>query len=388
MSAVEVVDSGAPPSPLEEAAQVFRAWLHLPDLGALHVLLGAVAANRADGDPVWLLLVGPPGGGKSEMLQAIGSLDDVHAAATLTEAALLSGTPKKEHDSTAKGGLLRQIGRYGILLCKDFGSILSMHRDGRAAVLAALREVYDGSWTRHLGISGGITLHWQGKVGLIAGCTPTIDGHHAVMGSMGERFALYRLPPIDGAQQARAALAHAGREEAMRSELRRAVTDLFARPPLTPAALTETETERLVQLAVLAVRCRSAVERDGYSREVELIPEPEAPGRLALVLSRLLMGMRSVGVPDHDCWLAIVKVALDSMPAIRRTVLEYLLAGEQPTPLSAVASAAGYPRNTTARALEDLAAHGVVVRSVQGAGKADLWSVSQWTRQRWEATQA
>ena len=30
---------------------------------------------------------------------------------------------------------------------QDFGSVLSMHREARAAVLAALREVYDGSWT-------------------------------------------------------------------------------------------------------------------------------------------------------------------------------------------------------------------------------------------------
>ena len=115
-------------------------------------------------------------------------------AATLTEPALLSGTPKKDTSRSAKGGLLREIGEFGILLAKDFTSILSMHRESRAAVLAALREVYDGSWTRHLGTDGGKTLTWSGKVAVLAGVTPTIDSHHAVMASMGERFVLYRLP--------------------------------------------------------------------------------------------------------------------------------------------------------------------------------------------------
>jgi hypothetical protein len=68
----------------------------------------------------------------------------VHPAVTITEAALLSGTPKKEMASGAKGGLLREIGPAGIIVAKDFGSVLSMHRGARSTVLAALREVYDG----------------------------------------------------------------------------------------------------------------------------------------------------------------------------------------------------------------------------------------------------
>jgi len=87
-----------------------------------------------------------------------------------------------------------------------------MHRDARASVLAALREVYDGSWTRLLGTDGGKTLHWEGRVGFLAGCTQTIDRHHAVMGAMGERFALYRLRTADADEHARRSLQHAGRK--------------------------------------------------------------------------------------------------------------------------------------------------------------------------------
>jgi hypothetical protein len=148
---------------LTECVATFQRWQHMPDPSPLYVVLATVAANQAPGDPVWLLLVGPPGSAKTELLAPLVVLPNVHSAATLTEASLLSGTPKRDQAKDAKGGLLREIGEYGIVVAKDFGSVLSMHRDTRAATLSALREVYDGSWTRHVGTDGGKRLHWQGR---------------------------------------------------------------------------------------------------------------------------------------------------------------------------------------------------------------------------------
>jgi hypothetical protein len=370
---------------LAGCVDTFRLWLHLPDPGALYVTLATVAANRGDGDPVWLLMVAPPGGGKTEILQPLARLRDVHPAATLTEAALLSGTPKRDRGKDAKGGLLREIGDFGIVLHKDFGSVLSMNRESRAAVLAALREVYDGSWTRHVGTDGGRTLSWEGKVGLIAGCTPSIDSHHAVIGSMGERFVLYRLPATDADAQVRRALQHVGRESTMRDELAKAVEAVLTdvdKGWLTAEADEET-TERLVRIATLAVRCRSAVERDGYTREVQLVPEAEAPARLALVLLRLLNGLRAIGLATDAAWPLVLKCALDSMPALRRKVLEDLLRRDMAASTTQVAEAVKHPTNTTRRALEDLDAHGIAQRIAQGSGLADLWQLTAWARDRW-----
>ena len=197
---------------LDEVVEAFRSWLFLPDPGALYLVLAAVAANRLPGDPCWLLLVGATGAGKSEVLSSLVGLDEVVQAGVLTEASLLSGTGSRERAADAKGGLLRAVGDYGILMAKDFGSVLSMHRDARAAVLAALREVYDGSWTRHVGTDGGRTLHWEGKLGLIAGCTPTVDRHHGALAALGEQFAFYRLNVADPKAQGRRALGHLRRE--------------------------------------------------------------------------------------------------------------------------------------------------------------------------------
>jgi energy-coupling factor transporter ATP-binding protein EcfA2 len=371
---------------VETAVTVFQGWLHLPDPAPLLAVLGAVAANQLEADPVWLVLVGPPGGGKSELLGALTGLADVYPTATLTEAALLSGTPKKERDNGAKGGLLREIGDFGIVLCKDFGSVLNMNRDTRAAVLAALREVYDGSWTRHVGTDGGLTLHWRGRVGLVAGCTPTIDRHHAVMSAMGERFILFRLPKVNRTEQARKALAHSRKESQMRRELAEAVAAIFAKSLEKPREPSADERDSLVSLASLVVTCRSAVERDGYSREVELIPEAEAPTRLVVVLDLLLAGLDAIGVERSVAWRVVTKAALDSIPVLRRNVMDALRTTADDLETPGLASTIGYPTPTTRRALEELQGHGVVLRTVRGEGsKSDRWRLADWAREAYAA---
>ena len=369
---------------LSDCVQVFRRWLYLPDPGHLLVAIATVAANRGPGEPVWLLVVGGPSSGKTETIAAMAGEPDVHAAAIMTEAGLLSGTPKRERAGDASGGLLRSIGDFGIISVKDFGSVLSMNRDTRAALLAALREVFDGSWTRHIGTDGGRTLTWHGKVGLVGGVTSAIDTHHAVMASLGERFVLFRLPELNDEEQGRQALDGVGAEATMRAELSGAVRQVLG--TVEPDALTRkpgaAQRDRLVALASLTARCRSAVERDSYSREIELVMMREGPARLAKTLLQLLNALRAIGTDDRTAWPLVAKVALDCIPPIRlAAVRDTLGAGETST--ADLATRLGLPTQTARRSLEDLAAHGVLNRSKQGP--RDLWRPSSWLVQHWSA---
>lgn len=371
------------PTRLEIVERAFSKWLYLPDPRVVHVTLGTVAANKLDGDPVWLLLVGAPGSGKSETLQATSCVDGVHAAATLTEPALLSGSSTRDRAKDASGGLLRVIGSMGILLCKDFGSVLSMHRDARAQVLAALREIYDGEWTRHVGTDGGKTLSWSGKVGLLGGCTPTIDRHHAVMGAMGQRFVLFRMGESGNAEaQAKRALAHAGKEAEMRQEFAHAVKELFANGLGVPRDLDSGERATLIALSTLVVRARSAVERDSYTRDIELIPDAEAPTRLVVMLDRLLAGLDAIGLDRQRAWSVVTKAAVDSIPQVRRDAM-WLLYHQGSLHTTAVADGLNYPTTTARRALEDLKAHKLAQRIKGGNGnKGDMYQLTDWAKER------
>ncbi len=374
------------PLSLVESISRFHKWLYIEDDGLLEVYLATIAANLMDGDPVWLMIVGASGGGKTEPLNAGIRLPFVHLAATVTESSLLSGTPKREKAQGAKGGLLREVGPFGLLLLKDFTSMLAQRRDASAAVLSAFREIYDGSWTRHVGSDGGTTLHWSGKLAVIAGCTDTIDSHTAVIGTMGERFAFYRLPTVDDRKLSRHALRMAGKEAQMRDELSRTVCGLFAGVTLPESLpeISEADLERLIDLASLTARCRSAVERDNHTRDITLTLSPEAPTRIAKILRQLFHGMEAIGVERPRIWAALEKIAFDSMHKVRRAVLKQLEDGQLHT-TAAIATAIQYPTVTARRALEELHSHGVLMCVKSGQGRADSWQFSDWATATFKA---
>jgi hypothetical protein len=136
---------------LAELDRAFGRWLGVDyDLDAIHATLAVAAVNRLDGDPAWLLIVGGPGNAKTETVSAL-STSGAHVVSTIaSEGALLSGTNMGERSSDATGGLLRVIGDSGVLVLKDFTSILSLPPSARPSVLAALREIYDGALDTHI----------------------------------------------------------------------------------------------------------------------------------------------------------------------------------------------------------------------------------------------
>lgn len=177
---------------LEAVVGAYEEWMHVEDTEPLYATLGGAAARNLPGDPIWLILIGAPSSGKTETVLALTSVSGVKLVSTVTEGGLLSGTARRDKAKDATGGLLEGLDS-GLLLLKDFTSVLSLNNDTRLSLLAALREIYDGKWVRHVGVDGGRELAWEGKLGVVAASTGIIDRHHAVTSQMGERFLFCRL---------------------------------------------------------------------------------------------------------------------------------------------------------------------------------------------------
>ena len=369
-----------PPVKLGDAIATFRRWLYLPDPELLYVLWGAVAANRLPGDPVWLVLVDVSGGGKTEAIRACGDLPECAHIGALTEAGLLSGTPSAERAESATGGVLRIIGARGVIVAKDFTSVLAMEKDSRGRVLAALREIYDGRWQRQLGTDGGRELAWEGKAGFVAGVTHEIDRHYAVMARMGERLLLWRTPErADKAvdKTVDRALGNQAGVERMRAELRRAALGVFAGLPKTPAERKPAADERtwLIELAKFVARGRAGVITDYKGDLIDVVP-PELPTRLAMELEGLLAGMDYIGVPRQAGIRAMTNTGLGCIPAARRRMLDHLAEhGAQHT--SEITDATGIANRSAVRALDAAAAHRLVIReATKGGNKGHRWELT------------
>jgi DNA-binding transcriptional ArsR family regulator len=362
---------------LQATIAEFRKHLDLTDPGPLLVALATVAANRIDGDPVWLLEVGPPSSGKTEVLQSLTALSDIYSVGQVTEAGLLSGSSKQDAPDDATGGLLIEIGigGQGIILFKDFGSILSLNSEAMKSVLAAFREIFDGEWTRKLGTDGGKSFSWHGKVGAIGGVTEEIERHHSVMSTLGERFLFYRIPRLDDDEseiRAEKALNQGPNVATIRLKLKAAVHDLF-KNGIHETDANDQETDRTpIDLAMVVVSWRSSVIRDGNSRDVLLIPGTEVPTRIAKNLQQLQRGFRAIGLSESAARKLLVRVGLDSIPLVRGKILRMLIEGPQST--SDISERlVGYSRSTVDRHLAEVRAHrGVEVKTLE-RGQLPRW---------------
>jgi len=266
---------------LADVQSVFRRWLGDEyDMDALNTTLAAAAVGRLDGDPCWVLIVSGSVNAKTETVQSLSGAGAVVTSTITSDGALLSGSPKRDKQADSTGGLLRILGSTGLLVIKDVTSILSMNRDTRGMVLAALREIHDGRWQRNVGTDGGRTLTWTGRLTVIGAVTTAWDRAHDVIASMGDRFVILRMDShIGGITAGRRAVANTGDEDTMRAELAAAVGAVLEGIGDKLITVTDVERDRILAAADVVTLARTAVDYD-YRGDVIDAHAPEMPTRL------------------------------------------------------------------------------------------------------------
>jgi len=382
----------APAVSYEELRAVFEKWLYLPDDAPLRFILCAVIANKLPGDAFWAFLVAPSGSAKTELLNSITGLDFVRPLDMITTNTFLSGKQRKDPNAS----LLLRVPNGTIFVMRDFTSVLEMHTERRAEIFAQLRKIYDGHLTKCTGEGGeSAELHWEGKVGLIAGVTPAIESYRAFANTLGERFLYYYLPVSDRNAAAQRALGNRENLRAMREELRQAVKGFLESLNIPDhVELPQAMQAWIVHVADFVSVARTGVSRDHYSstREILDLPDPEVPTRLAQQLGALacahavLFGRACVTQDDLDL---VAQTALACIPTRRRLIIKTLVEAQAAMETSAIAEKLDLPTATVRRDLEELTALKLAKRTKVGEGKADLWESTDLAVLGWLAlTQA
>jgi hypothetical protein len=316
------------------------------------------AHNLVDSDPVWLMLVAPPGSMKTELLHSLKDIVGVHLIDEITPHTFISGLiNQKPKPGKPPASLLHRIGKSGIIAFADFSTVLEMDPKARGSILAQMRRIYDGHFRREMGHSDTDGKpEWEGRITFLVGVTPVIDQHYGVFQQLGERFILVRMsrPEMEAAL-----IAIKQVRGDVKNDLKAAVNRLMSGAGGQGVAISPVIEHKLVSLAEFVVRARTHVPRSGYTKEMLYQPEAEAPTRLAVQLAQLSRGSAALEARSTVSMLdyqLTVRAGMDSIPAIRRKAIESLRKGELPE----------LPRSTRKYVLEDLEALGLVVLKLDG----------------------
>lgn len=257
-------------------------WFFKPDFEALRIIYSAVASHwLTTNDPVWPLVIAPPSSGKTSI--AVGPLiclEGAHLIGDVTPKTFLSG--KKGVQSS----LLHRIGS-GFMIMKDFGTFLQKRDNDKNEVLSQLREIYDGEFGRQGG--DGKTQAWSGKITIVAAATLAVDRSWTFQHDLGERFTNIRWLSIYNRDAGRFACRQIDNGKDVKDETRRLIRVFFdSRPRTLPPALSDSQQEQIIDLALFVARMRATVVRDSNGkREIIEVGAPEGITRLHKTFSTI-----------------------------------------------------------------------------------------------------
>ncbi len=343
----------------------FRKHIHTPDDFILGLMLemAVVFSNNLSGEPLWLLLVGPPGGGKTLLLQAVSDLDTTHYESSLGPKTLVSGY--KMPDGSDPSLMPKIIGK--TLIIKEYTEIMSLSGADQDQLFAVLRGAYDGrvertyphGVTRIYPIPGSDkkTCHFS----MLAGVTNAIHGDSRA--ALGERFLKFQLFPddYDPVMQIKSAIDTGIRQEIPEFELREAASAFleyklkqYASYPKLPTVPKWIQ-EQTIGLSQIVSIIRAMVSR----KQGELVyrPAPEIGTRLSKQIIKLsqciafILGKTEV---DAECYKIVQRVGMDTCYGWARDVVKTVAAHKEGIRKEEICKEARMGPSNCSRHLEDL----------------------------------
>jgi len=363
-------------------------YIYTEDDGMTRIALASIIATRLKlGDPVWMLIIGPSSGGKSQVLRPLALTDKkfIHRVDDLTENTLLSGMKVKKGEKDIS--LLNRIGKHGIIVVSDFTVIFSKSQEARASILSQLRMVYDGEMTKFSGTSNE-PITWNGALGILAGSTPSIYTHFEEVADMGERFIYYRMKPYDVEKATRKSL----NRTVYGKELDENMSELYGNylkdcivnaggDEIVPQISLEVY-ERIVQISMFAAKLRTPTHYDRFAKTVDKVPVSEMPMRVALQLSSIARGLSVMHHYENEIWdigeedISYIEWCAYSLAnEERRACLKVIAKADFNISVKGqtIADDIGLATSVTGTNLQHLAAIGILERTGDSSGLA--WSI-------------
>lgn len=364
-----------------EVEEKVKGLLPNSQTGLKLVLAVAVSSNFSSPLMLWLLLVGVPSSGKTDIVRLIKEADTTYYLDNLTQNAFISG--ERANKDNKVYDLLPLLDKK-CLVIKDWTSIFSLDEKMTKKLLGDLVGIYDKEFTKFSSRRGNI-----GYVSAFSqlGCiTPaTLNRHTNYMNMVGPRFLCYTMPSssLDDENQSYEQIFSNQDRSLIEKEARLYVSSYLAQlvqktPDIKP--LNKEVRGYLRTAAELMSNCRgivilqSASFKSEEGEEVKYyevsdvqIEQPWRAVQQLITLAQYLafiVGRNEVGADE----LVIIKeIVLSSMPADRSQALRVVKDQEGSITAKGLTESSDRSIKTSRRLLDELVAL-KVLEKIKGSG--------------------
>jgi hypothetical protein len=320
--------------------QVFDTYRLYADRGVVRMVALSVIANQLldkGKKPLWVVFIAPPSGGKSDIIATISEIkkDGKHLCekiSDLTSASLASGMKTLEGENS----LLERLNKNGgMMVFKDFTTILSKRKEDLAMIMAYLREIYDEEFEKTFG--NGKKIEFKGKVGIIAACTTIIYHVLGELSVMGDRLMFYQIEQADKRDVQKKIFENEDAGIDGSKEMTSAMTDYIHgvmdhitanREAILGYKIDKALRAELADVSIFACAARTGVVWNYKKDTISFVPDGEAPHRMLKQFIAMATGLMVMNdaegagavLTENDKKL-IYKVAFDSVPSMRRQII-------------------------------------------------------------------
>ena len=181
---------------LEEVYEVYKKWMYFESMDVIDVILATALTREKRGTPVWIIIIGRSGSGKSQLIRALERIEDTKILDDLTAQTLASGA--KIHIGKGKSRPVNDLGsewegKDTLVLTSDLATLTSKDATEKKAIWAKFRELFDGYVSRDTGNEVS-KLYTDIHVTWIFGATPAIRSEVLIYAELGTRELMYEMP--------------------------------------------------------------------------------------------------------------------------------------------------------------------------------------------------
>jgi len=171
----------------------------LPNTRQVLKIMLAIAHSgyRRNKTMLWMLLVGNPSSGKTELVELISKSPHVFSTDSFTMNAFISGERvkgrQKIHD------LLSNLDNKCFVI-KDWTTLFTLHREATLKAVGDLVGIYDGTFAKFSPARGNIV--YKSNFSHLGCITPaTLNKHTQYLNMVGARFVFYMIPELNQEQE-------------------------------------------------------------------------------------------------------------------------------------------------------------------------------------------